>query len=230
MKNILKISLISLTVFIFTGCYQMDAKMNIRDDKSLNLTILHTINEPLLLNSKYKDKNISEVLKIEQIKRNLSKENYTIDDYSKNGNKGVLISKEFKNIDDISTTKKIEVKLNDIINDDFNHKKMFKVKKEKLNNTYEANFIIDTTNNYGIESDLNYEIILPNPAIKSNATHISNDGVVLTWKLENNKINKINFTFKIREKKLISNILITAAIIISIIIFILVIKKIGEKD
>lgn len=227
------LKLISLSfVFIFTtGFYTLDAKINIKDDKSLNFYALHTINEPAFKNTDLiNKKSINDLLQVEKLNNSLLKNKYKIEDFIKNNEVGYKITKVFKNIDDISSTKKNEVKFNDFLNEEFKDNSLFKVKKEGLINLYEANFIIDTKSIDKYNKSMNFEVILPSISKSNNATHISNDGLVLTWKLKENALNKINFSFEIREKRKINYILISFIVITTIIFSTILIKKNYKKD
>ncbi len=129
----------------------------------------------------------------------------------------VHISRNFDNIDAISTDKEKTVNLEDLFNGDTND--IFFTKTS--DGVYKANFIAssseeDTTSDEGIDLDLdlnslitfNYVVKLPNQVISSNASEVSSDKKTLTWNLANNSLDKINYEFKLDKDKttLIDNI------------------------
>ena len=126
MKKNIKIFLVLFLTIMVTGCYSMDAKMNIKDDKSMEFTILHVIDEIAYNNyAKEKEdvKTINQLLEIEKINKNMIPRGYKIEDYNQGTKKGVLISKKFDSIDDISREgDEIRVTLSDIAEESFDEK------------------------------------------------------------------------------------------------------------
>lgn len=151
----------------------------------------------------------------------LSEKGYKVEDYKESTDKsvyvGVKISKTFKSIDDITKSEDKQIDINLMFDDKekFDDSQLF----SKTGNIYKANIIFDmsedsekneTREDDAIDTsnlqnallstmDLKYTVKLPTKALSNNATIVSEDGKTLTWILEYNKKNEIQYTFEIDE-------------------------------
>lgn len=110
------------------------------------------------------------------------------------------ITKDFPNIDTISTSDDFTLNLLDIFNEEGNN--YFFVKTS--DNSYKASYIFEDTTSDSDSSDLNidmnnfmsfeYQVTLPNAPLSHNADSISEDQKTLTWNLLN-RTDGINFEF-----------------------------------
>ena len=214
-------SLFALVVMIcsLTGCIKYNATMEIRKDKSMTFTIIYAMDNSVLEMSDDKDNAIMS----EEDKQSLIKQGFTVTDYKDDKNTGFTISKEYPNIDDISSTVDSEYSLSNMF-EETTESKLFKVVKGTNKNTYYASFKFDSSDANdeddksnenttdtendddidlsGLEStltsslDLKFMVKLPEAAISSNATEKSADGKELTWKLGTNE-QDIQFVFEL---------------------------------
>lgn len=248
MKKITKILSIMSLLFFVTGCYNYNAKMNIKDDKSMNFTIIETID------TSYEEEEIKnqegevdvdidygqEMYK--EAKTALAPRGYNVEEYMdpENSNlKGIKITKDFKNIDDISKEgEAIRVDIYGITEDDFDDKTFFTVKKGILFNEYTATLVFgneETTSSIEGFSDISnsfkakYEVVLPTKVISSNATNISEDKKSLEWVLATDKINTVKYTFKLAEKKDLIMAFASIALIVLLIIIAIVVAINNKK-
>lgn len=215
-------SLFALVVMIcsLTGCIKYNATMEIRKDKSMTFSIIYAMDNSVLEMSDDKDNAIMS----EEDKQSLIKQGFTVTDYKDDKNTGFTISKEYPNIDDISSTVDSEYSLSNMF-EETTESKLFKVVKGTNKNTYYANFKFDSSdaNDDADESkendsttttdeettdlsklgdtltsslDLKFIVKLPEAAISNNATEKSEDGKELTWKLGTNE-QDIQFVFEL---------------------------------
>lgn len=242
MKKVKVILLLFITLLL-TGCVKYNANMNIKKDKSMTFNIIYAVDTSIL-----KD----EELLSESNKENLRLNGFTYSKYSKGNYSGYKIKMNIKNIDLISSTDNIEYDLSKILTDDIENDYMFKVKKGLIKNKYTANFILDTTKS-DIESedtkkevesevedidissisnlDLSFNVNLPFPAIKTNATHINNNTKSLGWNLLTTESNKMTFVFELYNYTNLYILLgsIVLFVIIIVIIIIVIVKKNKEE-
>ena len=215
-------SLFALVVMIcsLTGCIKYNATMEIRKDKSMTFSIIYAMANNILEMSDDKDNAIMS----EEDKQSLIKQGFTVTDYKDDKNTGFTISKEYPNIDDISSNLDTEYSLSNMF-EETTESKLFKVVKGTNKNTYYANFKFDSSdaNDDADESkendsttttdeettdlsklgdtltsslDLKFIVKLPEAAISNNATEKSEDGKELTWKLGTNE-QDIQFVFEL---------------------------------
>ena len=130
-----KYLLLLMCAFLLTGCVKMNASMKINKDKSMDYEVIIAMNKQLVGDT-------NQVLTDDQIKK-AKKNGYKLSDYKDEEMKGYKIVKHIKNIDNVSTTKKVESN----IDVDSNDKYMFTVKKGFFKNTYKAVFKTNSTNN-----------------------------------------------------------------------------------
>ncbi len=130
MKKI-KIILVILFIFIFSGCYREESIMTINKDKSIDFEI------KVLVEDDFNDSiyvNNSEGYELRKIK---------IQSINEYGHKGYKLTKHYDNIDEISSEKDIRVEITKYVDPDFDDSILFKVKKGYLRNTYTASFLVD---------------------------------------------------------------------------------------
>ena len=228
-KKIFSIFTLFVMIFSLAGCMKYNATMEIRDDKSMNFSIIYAMANSLLENSE--DQNGSIIT--EEQKQSLINQGFSINDYKDDKYTGIKITKDYANIDDISSETDTEYSLSDIFEEKATSK-LFKVVKGTEKNTYYANFKFnsadgetddettqtDQTDDVTIDSsdstednvdlsgledmmssslDLKFVVKLPSAAISSNATTKSDDGKELTWNLSTNGTETINFQFELNN-------------------------------
>ena len=127
--------LVLVAVFCLTGCVKMNATMKINNDKSMDYEIITAMAKDLVQGD-------TKVLSDDQ-KKQAKKNGYKLSDYKDDEMVGYKATKHIKNIDEISTTKKVESNLDM----DSKDKYMFTVKKGFFKNTYKAKLTTSTTDN-----------------------------------------------------------------------------------
>lgn len=183
MKKSCKVLCLMLVVFMLSGCVKADIDMSINKDKSMKLSITSALAESLL--QQYGTDSIMD----EDTKQEAEKQGFKIEDYSDGSMKGFTFSKEFKNIDDISSEKKTNFDLDKLMNEA--DAKIFTIKKGFFKNTYSVVMENDTseeienqmdfgdsTNSLDYTNDLDYndaQDTLDDSYTQDNSIDLSND-------------------------------------------------------
>ena len=152
-KNIKFTILLILLVISLTGCVKFNSTMEIKKDKSMDYKIIYAFDKSLFGNQ--------EILTNDD-KKELENKGFTVSNYVDGNMKGFKVSKNIKNIDDVSSTNDATYDLSGLLDSNKSESKVFKVKKGFLKNTYTASFKFDSS-----DSDLNNST--------SNDTTIDND-------------------------------------------------------
>lgn len=189
-----------LFLFIFvTGCSNLEMSMKINNNRSMFYTVY-------VLNENY---NNEIARNISVYKQKLENNGYFVSEYNKNNKYGMIISKEYDNIDYVSRAKKEdEFNLLYMYNNDYNSEienKMFYMDKKFISNYYVANFYVDLSN-LGIDlndSSVIYTVELPYRVKNSNADIISNDRKTLTWNISSLGKTEIDYEFELKNYDLI---------------------------
>lgn len=136
----IKFLVLLMAVVLLTGCVKMDVTMEIKNDKSMNFSMIYAVSKELDEYNTSSDE--------EQIKEYENKGFY-VEKYDKDGKSGYKITKQYKNIDDISTEGALEkVDMTEALSNDNQY--MFTIKKGFLKNTYSASYNFNTS---GYESN-----------------------------------------------------------------------------
>ena len=152
-KNIKFTILLILLVISLTGCVKFNSTMEIKKDKSMDYKIIYAFDKSLFGDQ--------EILTNDD-KKELENKGFTVSNYVDGNMKGFKVSKNIKNIDDVSSTNDATYDLSGLLDSNKSESKVFKVKKGFLKNTYTASFKFDSA-----DSDLNNST--------SNDTTIDND-------------------------------------------------------
>ena len=228
MKKIKSFLFILLLPFFITGCVKFEVDLSINKDKSMSLSVIEA-----LIYSEEDDNYLSS-----QEQEEFEERGFKVEDYYENGlKKGFIITKEFKNINDISSDKDVEYNLINFLTDDLNNAKLFKREKGFLKDTYIANFIYENNNldensidfSNSADSQLNFNVRIPYKT-KNNATDISENNHFLSWDLS--KSDKIYFEFELYNATSLIFFYIFLCFTIIGIIFILIklIKSKGSNN
>ncbi len=241
MKKSCKVLCLMLIVFMMSGCVKANIDMSINKDKSMKLSVTSAVDQSLL--QQYG----SEGLMDEETKNEAENNGFKVDEYSDGSMKGYTLSKEFKNIDDISSDKKVNFDLEKLMNEE--NAQIFTVKQGFFKNTYtvtmenntsselESQMDFGDSTTYGQDNsmdfssnidlssissnmDMKFNVTLPYKAIKSNATSTENDGKKLVWDLMNQNLQNIEFQFELYN---MNNVYLTAGIAAAIIIIIIIV-------
>lgn len=152
-KNIKLTTLLILLVISLTGCVKFNSTMEIKKDKSMDYKIIYAFDKSLFGDQEILTSND---------KKELENKGFTVSNYVDGNMKGFKVSKNIKNIDDVSSTNNATYDLSGLLDSNKSESKVFKVKKGFLKNTYTASFKFDSS-----DSDLNNST--------SNDTTIDND-------------------------------------------------------
>ena len=225
MKRVSKLLLTFVLVLsLMTGCVKYDVSMEVKDDKSVTLEILYGMEIDTSMmeddtdtstdddyyfedDSDYEEEEEDSSVSVEDYKY-LEEAGYKVEEYKEETEDkvlgGVKITKTFKNIDDITSDKKIEVDFQKLFEEE-NKDKLKDVKFfYKEDGNYKANLIFDFSTDDGMDYssyqsmfDLKYSIKLPTEAVSNNAKTVSEDKKELTWEFEYGKKNTVEFAFKL---------------------------------
>jgi len=170
LKKFFEILILMIMLSIGSGCVKDETIMSVNKNKSVDLVV--NLGYPINSNRK---------LTIEEVKEKVGDEGYFIDSYHDDKYVGYSISKQYKNINDISSSKEINLNLPDILNGKFDDSKLFTVKKGFFKNTYTANFTYDVKKVY------NYNIIIELYGLENNG----NCNEIMDFLEENYKDNEL---------------------------------------
>lgn len=140
-KNIKLTALLTLLVISLTGCVKFNSTMEIKKDKSMDYKIIYAFDKSLFGDQEILTSND---------KKELENKGFTVSNYVDGNMKGFKVSKNIKNIDDVSSTNNATYDLSGLLDSNKSESKVFKVKKGFLKNTYTASFKFDSS-----DSDLN---------------------------------------------------------------------------
>lgn len=222
MKRIRKILILFLICFI-TGCSNYDMTMKINKNKSMIYS--------LMISSNSYNEEFNENIAI--YKEKLEKYGYTYEQIN-NGN-GIIVSKVFDNIDDISNADKdIEFNLLYMYNNDYNEEvesKMFSAKHNFVNSLYTANFYVDLSS-VGIvlnkDIKVSYTVELPYSVKTTNAVNISEDGKRLVWDINSSDKVEIDYEFELKNYDYIYQIV--AYLFAIYLLFSIISNLFGKRD
>ena len=216
MKNLKYLVLVVTFMFLCTGCVKFNANMDIKKDKSMDFTIIYALDSTYFGNKESVN---------QKNQKELEKKGYKVEKYTKEKMKGVKIIKNFKNIDEISSDKKVNYSLSGLTEGKNKDEYVFKVKKGFFKNHYIAKFDFNmgdssvsngssNINSYLSSMDLSYNVTLPYKAIKNNATKANKDKTKLSWDLTKNSKDKIEYEFELYNT---TNIVIFSVICILLV-------------
>ena len=129
MKGLKKLVILFVSLILLSGCVKEKISMTINKDKSMNLEVEMLVSDSLQEENTF-DENI----------KKYEEKGYTVTRKVDDGYSGIVISKKFSNIDDLSKNNGEVVNLGDIMEDNFDTSKLFSLKKGFLKNTYTAKF------------------------------------------------------------------------------------------
>lgn len=238
MKKILICLLTFLTITTVSAkepSYNLETKINITNDNTMEFFYKMMVNDEFLY--KY-DADLETLFNRETYKISLDSRNFKVESIATNEAGGLIIYKNYPNLEAISKRDKFELDLTKIEGDDFNDDFYFRVKSGIIYDKYIGTFVFDYTkalNNEDIKRDdlskllnFTFEVNIPSEAIKYNATTINDKKTYLKWNLAPGKTTKATFEFKqINTTRLLIILLIGTILVITLIVFI--VKKVSNK-
>ena len=218
----IKYLIVGLFLILLTGCSSYDMSMSINKNKSMDLSIyiVSTSSEEI---SKY----------IDSLKEKYESNDFNVEEFTKDNNYGIRISKHYDNIDNNSFAERTDkFDLLYLYNNDYDKSietKIFNVDKGFASNRYAANFFVDLTN---IDIDLSntkvtFTVNLPKGSVSNNASTLSEDGNTLTWNITNKGRTDIEFVFEVGSY---DTIYFIVAIFIAIFLVFSIISAILSKS
>ena len=129
MKKLNKLIVLLVCLLLVSGCVKNTNTMTIENNKKMTYETEILISDSL-------DLKIEDFINNEELKSR----KFIINTSKYDGYTGVTISKEFKNIDKLSTDKSIEKVMSNFLNKDFSEKELFKRDKGFFKDTYTAKF------------------------------------------------------------------------------------------
>ncbi len=215
MKKIKKIFVLLLMAFFLTGCVNVETNMDITLNKKMYFTIKMTLDKSLLEGDDiYKDELLDNKQKEKLINDGFEIQKYETDEYI-----GNIISKEFDNIDYLSSPDDINYDLASVIENPLSTAYIFKVEKHFLKNKYYAKYDLSNYAQDNIYS-FDFKVTLPNKALKNNASSIEEDGKQLIWNI-GYKNEPIEFEFELYNIINVVAVGLTGLIILLIITYLL---------
>lgn len=209
MKRI-RMLVLFFTIFIITGCVKYELEMEMRTDKSFEITFINSIS------SEYASLSDSD-----ETKKQYENLGYTVSEYEDTSYKGLKITKEYDSIDLISSANCSTVELTKLLDIDSSEVILFNYQKTGTLTTYKANFTYDLTekldsdattdseistddidySEYADSMKFKYTISLPKNSkiVSNNADSVSQDGYTLTWNMKYGEKKNIDFVFTIDD-------------------------------
>lgn len=216
----IKYLIIVIVVMLITGCTNYDMSMKINKNKSMEFTLTILSDD----NSEIEEEFLN-------YKNVLEQHNYSIERYNTNNKHGVIITKFFDYIDDVSKAKKDEeFNLLYMYNNDYeSESKMFYVEKKFTSNRYIANFYIDLSN---LDIDLSnaeikYSVEFPDEPESSNTNLMSEDRKTLSWNIKSLGKTEIDYVFVLNNYDYIYYI---AAFLIVIYLLVSIVNALLRKS
>ena len=136
-----KILGILVLMIISTGCMKYDTTMEINKDKSMNLTIITAL-----------DQNLASQMTETTNKSEIESKGFYVEEYTEDGKIGYKVTKQIKNIDDVSTEAGLSKEdMTDALNGDKEY--MFTIKKGFFKDTYKAVYDFSSYGMTDMETD-----------------------------------------------------------------------------
>lgn len=151
LKKNCKILCLMLVIFMMTGCMKFQTDMKINKDKSMDFSLTYAIANSLVEQASGGASLGDETLDNESIKE-LEKQGFKAENFSDGSMTGVKLSKNFDNIDNVSSEKEVNFNLEAIMNGS-EQTDMFTVKKGFFKNTYTLKMENNTSEE--VESEMN---------------------------------------------------------------------------
>ncbi len=253
MKKLNWLMVIMFTVILLSGCaMKQEITMKINKNKSLELSFISAFDDELIdmmiTSDKEEDsltENTEEYTDEERwdflekslkdgedsLFKEANESNLKAEKYEKDGFKGYIFTGKIASIDEITVKNENELDASDIT--EIADSKLFIKNKD----VYKAVLPFDTNGEYDSSTipsnmgiDMKLIVTLPNKAISSNATSVSEDGKTLTWDLMKLSGENITFEFKFPQNTMLTISLIIGIIIVFVIVLAAIISNKKDKS
>lgn len=156
-----------LVVFMLSGCMKMNMDMSIHKDKSMDLSVTVAVANSLLQQS-----SDSTIMSEEDLKE-AKDQGFKVKEYSDGSMTGYTLTKNYSNIDDVSTEKETNLNLEESM--EGTQEDMFTVKKGLFKNKYTVKMKNDTANEVQSQAGLDTDNVnLDTDYIGSNEDYSDN--------------------------------------------------------
>ena len=235
MKSIKIVLLCFICITLLTGCLKENFEMEIRSDKSMRVSLLSAVSDEVI-NMVGEDNDESlDMTNNEEIEK-YKKLGFEVEEYKQDGFTGFKVTRNIKNIDEISSTELVTDNISNIFEDNAQKQYYFLVKRGFFKNKYKAVFKIENDDyesmmdNYeDVDLDIDMDefkksletkfvLYLPNKAISNNASFVSENNKVLTWDLLNNNTNNIEFEFELINRGSTYSVIAVVSLVLLIIL------------
>lgn len=231
MKKYLGLISSFILAFILTGCLRCNTTVEVKRNKKVNFTIIYAFDMEML-KSMGEGADTSDMKIDDDEKKEFADKGFKVSEYKDGNYEGVKLTKNWKNIDDVSSDTDVTYDLEEDIDGEGNKDaKMFKVEKGFFKNKYtlKMDASSEELNGEGMEQmgsmmDLKFTLKLPKKAVSNNATTVNKGGKELVWDLT--KAKSIEATFEVYNAPFY--ILIGAGVLVIVIVIVVIIKK-GKK-
>lgn len=247
MKTTLKKVLLGLfCLALTTGCMKANVEMEIKSDKSMNVSLISAVSDELLKMAEENGSDASNfsIINDEDIEK--YKENgFLVEDYKKDGFTGAKITKNIKNIDDISHKETSNNNIMSIFEENSQKQYYFIVEAGFFKNKYKAVFnskdltsdIPDASeysdDEVGMDSkelkqmmdsmESKFVLTLPKASKNNNADIVSEDGKTLTWNfIQDNPKETIEFEFELINRGSTYSVIAGVSLLVLLIVITLI--------
>lgn len=172
MKKVKYVMMLTVMMFLLTGCVKFNANVEISKNKNMNMEVIYAIDSSLMSYMGGDGELLSD-----DDKKELEEEGFTVENYNQDNFTGYKLVKKVRNIDDISTTDDISYSISGLLDDyEANNKNMFKVKKGLFKNTYYTNIKFDANDSY-LDDDFTSDDINSNEDIDTYMTYDNDNNI-----------------------------------------------------
>lgn len=227
LKKIFSLLLIIFVILVIcTSCVKLQTRITLNKDGSGSWEYIVTLNDNLL------EMDDSIGYSFADIKKEAENTGFIVNDYKEDGYTGIILQKDFKNIEEISTSGFLpDLPRGNTENIDPLFKPHVEVKKGGFSTVYKI--LIEIKPGVEKETDLLFlnqmydmKFVFKSPFLieKHNANIVSEDGKMLAWELSPNKDTSIELEYKKLNNRNFLVFLLIILVIIAIILLI-ILKK-----
>lgn len=225
-----------LIAVMLTGCMRVSVGIDIKEDGTADVSMLYAASDDLMSMGSDDDEETSTGLDEEEVKK-LQDEGWTYSEYAEDGFSGYMIKKTGVEINTIGSEFSSAGDDTGLGSDDFVIKEdngVYTIDWQVLDSqeTSEASEYAEYFDMYN--GYVKLVITLPEAAINSNATEVSEDGKTLTWNLLTMGEDAAHVEFKLPSKggSMMTGLIVAIVVILLIIILIviLIVRKSAKKN
>lgn len=231
LKSVLLVAFLSLTLFVLTGCANVNYEIKLERDGSGEVSYIMGYDKAFLSSMQVSVDDIKEDDSFDEVKQEATNEGYTIEEYEDESTYGF---KAYKHVNNIQNEFKID--------EDTDADDGIKYEKTLFKTKYSQNLALNLSDIIGEEEDaltkailgqmkISYKIVLPFKVGENNATTVSEDGKTVEWILKAGEANEVKF---VAEEDSTSYVVAGTGVVVLIIalcaIVVVTNKKKGKKQ